>query len=528
MHQLTMLTRKSLFIAVLSLLPLVTYAQRTVRLGPDAPLRKLQIAEMAISNLYVDSVDEERLVEDGIRGMLEKLDPHSSYSTPKEVKAMNKPLQGNFEGIGVQFNIVEDTLLVIQTVSGGPSEKRGILAGDRIVSVNDTAIAGVKMSREETVRRLRGPKGTKVRLGVVRRGIRDTLSFEVTRDKIPVHSIDATYMLRPGVGYIRIGNFSATTHDEFCQSLTTLRDQGMQTLVLDLQENGGGYLHAAVQIADELLHAGDLIVYTEGRSTRRVDYHAQGGGLFADGRIIVLVDSYTASAAEIVSGAIQDHDRGTIVGRRTFGKGLVQRPVDLPDGSMIRLTIAHYYTPAGRCIQKPYKKGHKQDYAMDVVNRLKSGELTSADSVHFADSLRYHTLRQHRVVYGGGGIMPDVFVPLDTAKYTRFHREMSAKGIIINAQLHYIDIQRRQLQRRYRTFDDFRQHFEVPRQLLDDILAEADKQHIKPRDGEWNQTLPYLRLQLKALIARDLWSVNEYFIIINEQNDILQRALQLL
>ena len=256
MHQLTMLTRKSLFIAVLSLLPLVTYAQRTIRLGPDAPLRKLQIAEMAISNLYVDSVDEERLVEDGIRGMLEKLDPHSSYSTPKEVKAMNEPLQGNFEGIGVQFNIVEDTLLVIQTVSGGPSEKRGILAGDRIVSVNDTAIAGVKMSREETVRRLRGPKGTKVRLGVVRRGIRDTLSFEVTRDKIPVHSIDATYMLRPGVGYIRIGNFSATTHDEFCQSLTTLRDQGMQTLVLDLQENGGGYLHAAVCRRPHLLSRG--------------------------------------------------------------------------------------------------------------------------------------------------------------------------------------------------------------------------------------------------------------------------------
>ena len=387
-----------------------------MNIGENAPLRKLQIAELAISNLYVDSVDEQKLVEDGIRGMIEKLDPHSSYLTPKEVKAANEPLQGNFEGIGVQFNMVEDTLLVIQPVTNGPSEKVGILAGDRIVKVNDTIIAGVKMSKEEIMRRLRGPKDTKVLLGIVRRDIADTLQFTVIRDKIPVKSVDASYMIRPQVGYIRIGSFGATTHEEFCERLKALKKQGMKSLVLDLQENGGGYLQSAVQIADEFLQSDNLIVYTEGRRTRRADYKARDGGLFSEGKVIVLVDSYTASAAEIVSGAIQDHDRGLVVGRRTFGKGLVQRPIDLPDGSMIRLTVAHYYTPSGRCIQKPYEKGKKQEYAEDMLHRLKSGELMSADSVHFADSLKYYTLKERRVVYGGGGIMPDEFVPLDTTK----------------------------------------------------------------------------------------------------------------
>ena len=525
-------------IASLCLCVQASPAQMRINMSEDSPLRKLQIAELAISNLYVDSVDERKLVEDGIRGMLEKLDPHSSYSTPEEVKQMNEPLQGNFEGIGVQFNMVEDTLLVIQTVSGGPSEKMGVLAGDRIVSVNDTAIAGVKMSKEEIMRRLRGPKGTKVRLGIVRPGIKDILSFRITRDKIPVHSVDATYMLRPGVGYIRIGNFGATTHDEFCESLRTLQKQGMQKLVLDLQENGGGYLHAAVQIASELLQAEDLIVYTNGRATQRMEYRARGGGLFtqpaagtlsSSPNLIILVDSYTASAAEIVSGAVQDHDRGIIVGRRTFGKGLVQRPVDLPDGSMLRLTIAHYYTPAGRCIQKPYEKGNKKDYAMDIVNRLKSGELMSADSVHFADSLRYYTLHEHRVVYGGGGIMPDEFVPLDTTKYTKFHRELAAKGIVINHNLRYVDNHRNQLKRDYPSFADFRERFEVPQSVVDAIIADGEKQNVRPKDAdELQRTMPYLRHQLKALVARDLWTMTEYFSIMNEQNDIVRRALQLL
>ena len=525
--------RWTLLMALSSVISIFTYspvwAQMRINMGNDSPLRKLSIAELSVTNLYVDSVDENKLVEDAIRGMLEKLDPHSTYSTPKEVKQMNEPLQGNFEGIGVQFNMVEDTLLVIQPVTNGPSEKAGILAGDRIVSVNDTAIAGVKMAKEEIMRRLRGPKGTHVSLGIVRRDIVDTLRFDIVRDKIPVHSIDATYMLQPNVGYIRIGNFGATTHDEFCESMKTLLKQGMKTLVLDLQGNGGGYLQAAVKIANEFLQADDMVVYTKGRRTPSMEYKAEGNGLFTQGKVIVLVDSYTASAAEIVSGAIQDHDRGIIVGRRTFGKGLVQRPIDLPDGSMIRLTIAHYYTPSGRCIQKPYEKGHIKDYAEDMLVRLKSGELMSADSVHFADSLKFYTLKKHRVVYGGGGIMPDEFVPLDTTKFTRFHRNLAAKNIIITSNLRFVDSHRKELQKEYKSFDIFRKRFEVPQSLIDAIMAEGEKQKVKPKDDEeLQQTMPYLRLQLKALIARDLWDMNEYFAIINESNDIVQRAIELL
>ena len=504
-------------------------AQIRVNNSDDSPLRKLQYAEVAINNLYVDSVDEAKLVEDAIRGMLDKLDPHSSYSTPKEVKQLNEPLNGNFEGIGVQFNMMADTLMVIQPVTNGPSEKVGIIAGDRIVSVNDTAIAGVNMSKEEIMKRLRGPKGTKVRLGVVRSGIKDQLLFTVTRDKIPVHSIDATYMIRPGIGYIRIGNFGAQTYNEFIESLDKLKAQGMLHLILDLQENGGGYLRAAVDIAEEFLHKGDLIVYTEGRRTQRAEYTAHRDGRFSDGKIVVLVDGYTASAAEIVTGAIQDQDRGLVVGRRTFGKGLVQRPIDLPDGSMIRLTVAHYYTPSGRCIQKPYTKGDGRDYAMDMARRLKSGELMSADSVHFADSLKYETLREHRTVYGGGGIMPDYFVPLDTTVYTRFHRELAAKSIIIQSNLRYVDNHRRQLKQRWQTFDDFKQNYEVPQSLIDEVIAEGKKQKVEPKnDEELQKTLPYLSLQLKALIARDLWDMSEYFSVFNERSEIVRKGLEVI
>ena len=504
-------------------------AQMKLNFGDDSPLRKLQIAELAISNLYVDNVDEGKLVEDAIRGMLEKLDPHSSYSTPKEVKALNEPLSGSFEGIGVQFNMVEDTLLVIQPVTGGPSEKVGIVAGDRIVSVNDTAIAGVKMSKEDIMRRLRGPKGTKVMLGIVRRGIKDTLSFKVVRDKIPVKSIDAVYMIRPEVGYVRIGNFGATTHDEFCEALEKLSKQGMRNLILDLQGNGGGYLQAAVNIANEFLQKGDLIVYTEGRRMQRNEYKAKGNGKFLDGKIVVLIDEYSASAAEIVTGAIQDQDRGKVVGRRSFGKGLVQRPIDLPDGSMIRLTVSHYYTPAGRCIQKPYTKGDTKDYAMDVMNRLKHGELMSADSIHFADSLKCYTLREHRPVYGGGGIMPDYFVPLDTLAYTKFHRELSAKSYIINANLKYVDANRKALRKRWTSFEEFRRDFVFPKEEIDKMIADAAKDKIVPKDdAELEKTLPKLSMQLKALVARDLWDMSEYFAIINEESEIVRKAVEII
>ena len=518
-----------IMLSALLLFPTLSDAQFRINNGEDSPLRKLQFAEVAISNLYVDSVDEGKLVEDAIRGMLDKLDPHSSYLTPKQVKEANEPLNGNFEGIGVQFNMMDDTLMVIQPVTKGPSEKVGIIAGDRIVSVNDTAIAGVNMSKEEIMKRLRGPKGTKVRLGVVRTGIKDKLLFTVVRDKIPVHSIDATYMIRPGIGYIRIGNFGAQTYDEFIESLNQLKEQGMKDLILDLQENGGGYLKAAVDIADEFLQKGDLIVYTEGRMTSRSEYRAHGHGKFSEGKVVVLVDSYTASAAEIVTGAIQDQDRGIVVGRRTFGKGLVQRPLDLPDGSMIRLTVSHYYTPSGRCIQKPYTKGAGKDYAMDVMNRLKSGELTNADSIHLADSLKFQTLRKHRTVYGGGGVMPDYYVPLDTTVYTRFHRELAAKGIVIQQNLRFVDNHRKELKKQWTSFDDFKQNYEVPQSLIDDLLAEGKKQKIEPKDEvELEKTIPYLRLQMKSLIARDIWDMSEYFSVFNESSAIVKKALEVI
>ena len=527
--------RITIIMAALVLLGLEAVAQNSQREAEMGRVRKLHMALSAIEMLYVDTVNADKLTEDAVKGMLEKLDPHSSYSDAKETKAMTEPLNGSFEGIGVQFNMSDDTLLVIQPVSNGPSERIGILAGDRIVAVADTAIAGVKMSKEEIMRRLRGPKGTVARLKVVRRGISDTLRFDVIRDKIPVYSIDATYMIRPGIGYIRIGNFSATTYQEFMESMAKLKQQGMKDLVLDLQGNGGGYLQAAADLAGEFLQKGDLIVYTEGRSVPRRDYRANAQGSFVDGRVVVLVDEYSASAAEIVTGAIQDQDRGQVVGRRTFGKGLVQRPIEFEDGSMMRLTIAHYYTPSGRCIQKPYEKGNKKDYALDVVNRLKSGELMSQDSIHFADSLKFETLREHRTVYGGGGIMPDYFVPLDTTHYTRLHRELAAKGIIIQQNLRYVDNHRKELHKTYDTneknvgFERFKQEFAVPQQLLDAIFEEGEKQNVKARDEEEKlKAIPLLSLQLKALIARDIWDMSEYYSIMNEDNEIVKKALEII
>lgn len=512
----------------------------------ESTLRKLAIATMAISSLYVDSVDDTKLAEDAIRGMLEKLDPHSSYSTPKEVKALTEPLQGNFEGVGVQFNMLEDTLLVVQTVNGGPSEKVGILAGDRFVTVNDTAIAGVKMSKEDIMRRLRGPKGTKVKIGVRRGGIADMIYFTVTRDKIPLNTVDASYMLRPTIGYIRLSSFGATTHDEFTACIKELKKQGMTDLVLDLQDNGGGYLQAAADVLNELLEQGDLLVYTQGRTVRRQEFRAKGNGIFQKGRVVVLVNEYSASAAEIVSGALQDQDRGTVVGRRTYGKGLVQRPIDLPDGSMIRLTVAHYFTPSGRCIQKPYVKGDKKDYLHDLENRFKHGEFTCSDSIHFADSLKYETLKLRRTVYGGGGVMPDYFVPLDTTRYTKCHRELSAKSIILNANLRYAEKARKELLARYgkepypggvnyvpegkavkKGFAAFAREYTVPQELLDGIFEEGKRQGITPKDdAEREKTETMVARQLKALVARDLWTMTEYFRIVNEDNDFIKCALE--
>lgn len=492
-------------------------------------LRKLQYAQLAIINLYVDSVDQKKLVEDAINGMLEKLDPHSSYSNPEQTKKLNEPLEGNFEGIGVQFNMLEDTLVVIQPTSKGPSERAGILAGDRIVSVDGAPIAGVKMDRDSIMHRLRGPKGTKVVLGIVRRGVKDVLNFKITRDKIPVSTLAATYMIAPGIGYIRLDNFGATSGQEVHNAIAELKRQGMRDLIFDLEMNGGGYLGAAVEVASEFLPAGSLIVYTEGRTSPRQVLNAKGGGLFQDGRLVVLVDEFTASAAEIVSGAVQDHDRGTIVGRRTFGKGLVQRPISMPDGSMIRLTVSHYYTPSGRCIQKPYVKGEREKYSEDLNNRYTHGELLHEDSVRLDSTKVYRTLRDKRVVYGGGGVMPDEFVPLDTTSYAPLYRAINRNNLITPTVLRFTDDHRKEIRRKYSEIDDFIAKYEVPKSLVDDVMHQAEEKKLKPaNDEDMQKTLSDLRFMLKALIAYNVWDRAEYFRIINSRNNSVTRALQLL
>lgn len=492
-------------------------------------VQKVNLAQYAISNYYVDTVDMMRLSEYAIRGMLEQLDPHSSYSPAQEAKSMMESLNGSFDGIGVQFNMDRDTLFVIQTITGGPSEKVGIRAGDRIISVNDTAIAGVKMSREGIMRRLRGKKGTRVRLGVVRRGVRGVLTFNVVRDKIPLTTLDAAYMIRPGIGYIRLGSFGSTTYDEFMTAVRQLREEGMQDLILDLQDNGGGLMNAAVAVANEFLAKNDLIVYIQGRNASRRDYLARGNGSLREGKVVVLTNEFSASASEIVAGALQDQDRATIVGRRSFGKGLVQQSFDFPDGSMMRVTIAHYYTPTGRCIQKPYKKGNRSDYDKELNNRYEHGELYSVDSIHFADSLKYYTLRNHRAVYGGGGIMPDVFVPLDTMQYPRYARELAAHGCLIQQSIRYIDQHRRWLKRHYPTFELFQSTFVTPQELIDSVEADGDRQKVKPKDdAERKATEAVLDRQLKALIARDMWNTTQYFAVANEYSDIVRKAIEVL
>ncbi len=495
----------------------------------DNAVRKLYTATVMTTLFYVDSVDCNKLVEDAINGMLDKLDPHSSYTNAEETKKLQEPLQGSFEGIGIQFNILDDTLIVIQPTSKGPSEKVGIVAGDRIVTVNDTAIAGVKMSREDIMSRLRGPRGSKVKLGVQRHGIEGLCDFTVTRDKIPVNTVDAAYMVTPTIGLIRFTSFGQTTRDELLQAISKLKDQGMQDLILDLQQNGGGLLEAAADITSEFLPKGDTIVYTEGRTVPARMFTSTGGGGFQQGKVAVLIDEYTASAAEILTGAIQDNDRGIVLGRRSFGKGLVQRPIDMPDGSMIRLTIARYYTPSGRCIQKPYTSGDKSSYSHDVITRYNNGELTNADSIHFPDSLKYTTRKRGRTVYGGGGIMPDYFVPLDTARYTKYYRELSAKGVIVNANLRYMDNNHKRLSKQWKDFNNFQKSYEIPDEIVQKIFDEGLELGIEPKDDEERElTVPQLKRVMKALVARDIWDMSEYFAIIYENDPLVLKAVELL
>ncbi len=494
----------------------------------DIEARKLQLALYAISNLYVDSTSQTKLVEDAITGMLENLDPHSTYTNPEETKEMTEPLAGNFDGIGIQFNMLTDTVYVIQVVSGGPSEKVGLMAGDRIVEVNDTVIAGVKMSTPEVMKRLRGPKGSEVHVKVKRGEEPQLLDFTITRGKVPVYSIDAVYMADKETGYIKLNRFAASSTKEFKEALSSLSKKGMTQLILDLQGNGGGYLNVPIELADEFLSRGKIIVYTEGNKQKRQDALSTAAGSFEKGRLVILVDEASASASEILSGAIQDWDRGVIIGRRTFGKGLVQRPLPLPDGSMIRLTVARYYTPTGRCIQKPYEKGKGDEYAHDLISRYNRGELMSVDSIHFPDSLKAQTLAKGRTVYGGGGIMPDVFVPIDTTFYSDYHRTLVSKGLVNRVAMNYLDKHREELNKKYKKILTYKEKFIVPESLMDELLAMAEEKKISFKKEEYNRSLPLIQLQIKALIARDLFDMTEYFYIINDANRTYQEALKLI
>jgi carboxyl-terminal processing protease len=488
---------------------------------------KLMNALTLISNLYVDSINDKKLVESTLESVLKKLDPHSSYIPKEEVERVNEPLEGSFEGVGIQFQIMEDTLLVVQTISGCPAEKVGVLPGDRIIYINNELIAGIKMQNSDIFKRLRGPKGTEVIVKIRRGRNPELIEFKIIRDKIPLYSVDASYMIGKEIGYIKINNFGSSTVQEFEKAVTNLQKKGMKHLILSLQGNGGGYLNAANQLADEFLSRGKLIVYTQGLNQPKSVHNATATGNFENGKLIVLVDEYSASASEIVTGALQDWDRAIIVGRRTFGKGLVQGQFSLFDGSMMRLTIARYYTPTGRCIQKSYKKGF-DNYERDLVDRYKKGELLHADSIHFPDSLRYQTLNLKRTVYGGGGIMPDIFVPLDTTRFTDFHRNIVARGVVNKVVMQYIDKNRADLKKRYSTFDKFKKEYGVNDDFLNQLISAAEKEKIKVDSVQYAISKPLIKLQLKALVARDLWEMNEYYQIMDADNESLQKAVEIL
>ncbi len=490
--------------------------------------QKLLMVENIVNNLYVDNVDEEKIVENAVRGILENLDPHSSYSTKEETTSSQETMQGSFSGIGIQFNMQKDTLYVVQTIAGGPSEKVGILPGDRFIAVDDSIIAGRKLKNTDIMKRLRGPKGTKVNIKVKRGSNAELLEFRITRDDIPLNSIDAVYMADGKTGYIRLSRFAATSYKEFKDAITKLKKQGMQQLILDLTDNGGGYMQIAAQIANEMLNRGNLIVYTQGRKSPRQNLNADGSGTFRTQKVVVMINQFSASASEILSGAVQDWDRGVVVGRRSFGKGLVQREFLLPDSSSFRLTIARYYTPSGRNIQKPYVKGDREDYDKDIIDRYNHGELQSADSIHFADSLKHTTLRLHRTVYGGGGIMPDVFVPLDTTQYTDYHRRLVAKGIIPQFALRYVDKNRADLKAQYPDAQKFIKEFVVTEEMLNNLVDAGKAEKVDFDKQQFNQSKEMLRTFVKAAIANDLFSTGAYFQIVNEQNDIYKEALSII
>ena len=504
-------------------------AQLNAGFAPGLVLESSTGNSKKISNLlnyvqeeYVDSVDLNGLTESTIIKMLDQLDPHSSYIPARDLESTNDPLNGNFDGIGVEFNIISDTIVVVAPINGGPSEKLGIRSGDRIVTIEDSVIAGTGITNKDVISMLRGKRGTKVKIEIYRRGQKGLIPFRIERDKIPIYSVDTGYMVEDRIGYIKISRFGATTYDEFLEKLDKLKTAGMNSLILDLRGNPGGYLNAAINICDEFLEDGKLIVYTEGRARPKDSAYATRRGDFEKGSIVVLVDEGSASASEIVSGAIQDNDRGTIIGRRTFGKGLVQEQVELSDGSAVRLTIARYYTPTGRCIQRPY--GEDEDYYGDFYNRLENGELYEEDSIQ-VDEKRKFTTPNGKVVYGGGGIMPDVFVSVDTTGYTKFHSDLIRSGALREFSLNY-STSNASIFDDYKSAEAFRLNFRFNDAVYNELIAFAKQKDVGVDDAAEGKE-DVLR-NLKALVARSKWNGEGFYPIINEEDKMIEEALKVL
>ena len=492
------------------------------------PDNKLSYTLSLIENQYVDSVSMDSLAEHVIPLLVKELDPHSVYIPAAEMQALNEPLEGEFDGIGVVFNMATDTVIVLNVIPQGPSDKAGVKAGDRIVEIGDSLVAGRKIPQNNVVKMLRGPRGTTVRLGLERQGISDLVEVEVVRGVIPIRSIESAFRIADGVGYVKLGQFARTTFDEFRKALASLRAEGVTKLIFDLRGNSGGFLDQAIAVANEFLHEGQLIVYTEDRRHEQLREYADGKGSAQDMEVVVLIDEGSASSSEILAGALQDNDRGTIIGRRSFGKGLVQRQIPYSDGSALRLTTARYYTPTGRSIQKPYTIGDDADYEEDLWNRYRNNEFFSADSIHFADSLKHTTLRLHRTVYGGGGIMPDVFVPLDTTQYTDYHRRLVAKGIIPQFALRYVDKNRADLKAQYPDAQKFIKEFTVTDEMLNNLVDAGKAEKVDFDKSQFAKSKEMLRTFVKAAIANDLFSTSAYFQIVNEQNDIYKEALSII
>ncbi len=491
--------------------------------NPHASAGKIDNVLDFIQQNYVDTINRNKLEENTLIAMLNQLDPHSEYIPAADLQQVNEPLQGNFDGIGVEFNIVNDTICVVHPIQGGPSEKVGVKAGDRIVKVEGKNVAGVKITNKKVFDALRGKKGTKVKVSIKRGNVREIIDFIISRGEIPIYSIDAAFLAEPTIGYIKISRFAAATYDEFRKAFNKLSKQGMKKLILDLRGNGGGYLNAAVDISDEFLSKGMTIVYTKGKASPKKIYTATEKGSFENSPLVILIDEGSASASEIVSGALQDNDRATIIGRRSFGKGLVQEQIEIPDGSAIRLTTARYYTPSGRCIQKSYSKG-LDAYYNEEYDRFTNGELLSADSIHFADSLKYKTV-SGKTVYGGGGIMPDVFVPIDTSFRSSYLNKVSYKGIISDFAFNYTDKHRVELLKN-KNAESFAKNFNPPASLLENFIAYAEKQGVEKNDVQLKKSSSYLLNQIKALIGRNLYDNDAYFPLILKDDKAFRAAVQ--